>query len=86
MTLMLGLLLAMNALFLLLCSASILFPPYSTQLWFCSPFYLRYSLIEPWDSLSGYVHPGIAFLASQASDWAGAFWGSLSGLQLATSC
>ena len=35
--------------------------------------------IEPWDSLSGYVHPRIACLAFQASDWAGAFWTSLSG-------
>ena len=51
----------------------------SLQLGFCSPFYVGCSLIEPWDSLSGYVHPGIACLASQASDWAGAFWGSLSG-------
>ena len=36
-------------------------------------------LVEPWDSLSDYVHPGIACLAFQASDWVGAFWGSLSG-------
>ena len=33
----------------------------------------------PWDSLSGYVHHGIACLASQASDWAGALWDSLDG-------
>ena len=45
------------------------------------PFYLGYSPIEPWDSLSAYVHPGIACLASQASDWLGAFWASLSGFQ-----
>ena len=44
------------------------------------PFYLGYSPIELWDSLSAYVHPGIACLASQASDWLGAFWASLSGL------
>ena len=25
--------------------------------------------IELWDSMSAYVHPGIACLASQASDW-----------------
>ena len=31
--------------------------------------------IELWDSLSAYVHPGIACLASWASDWLGAFWG-----------
>ena len=42
------------------------------------PFYLRYSPIESWDSLSGYVHPGIACLAFWASDWPGAFWVSLS--------
>ena len=42
-------------------------------------FYSGCFLVEPWDSLSGYVHPGIACLAFQASDWVGAFWGSLSG-------
>ena len=45
------------------------------------PFYLGCSPIELWDSLSTYVHPGIACLASWASDWLGAFWASLSGLQ-----
>ena len=50
------------------------------------PLLSKCSLIEPWDSLSGYVHLGIACLASLASDWAGAFWGSLSDLWLATSC
>ena len=39
-----------------------------------APFYLGCFLIEPWDSLSGYVHSGIACLASWASDWAGAFF------------
>ena len=49
---------------------------------FCGfPFYLGYSPIELWDSLSAYVHHGIACLASQASDWPGAFWASLSGFQ-----
>ena len=43
-----------------------------------APFYLWYSPIESWDSLPGYVHPGIACLAFQASDWLGAFWASLS--------
>ena len=38
-----------------------------------------HSPIEVWDSLSGYVDPGIACLAFQASDWLGAFWASLSG-------
>ena len=41
--------------------------------------YLGYSLIELWDSLSVYAHPGIACLALQASDWLGAFWASLTG-------
>ena len=44
-----------------------------------SPFYLGYSPTELWDSLSGYVHPGISCLAFQASDWLGAFWASFSG-------
>ena len=56
------------------------------QMGIYSPFYLGCFLIEPWDSLSGHVHPGIACLASQASDWEGAFWGRLSGLWLATFC
>ena len=42
------------------------------------PCYLGYSPIESWDSLSGYMHPGIACLAFWASDWPGAFWASLS--------
>ena len=37
--------------------------------------------IELWDSLSTYVNPGIACLASQSSDWLGALWVSLSGIQ-----
>ena len=41
--------------------------------------YLGYSSIELWDSLSVYVHPGIACLAFWASVWLGAFWASLSG-------
>ena len=63
-------------------------PSISYVLLFCNsnnwgsaaPFYSGCFLIEPWDSLSDYVHPGIACLACQASNWAGAFWGSLSGL------
>ena len=47
-------------------------------LWF--PFLSRVFPIELWDSLSAYVHPGIACLASQASVWLGALWASLSGL------
>ena len=38
------------------------------------PFYLGYSPIVSWDSLSGNVDTGIACLAFQASDWPGAFW------------
>ena len=45
-------------------------------------FYLVCFPIEPWDSLSGYVHPGIACLAFRASDWLGAFWTSLSDYPL----
>ena len=41
------------------------------------PFYLGYSPIEFWDSLSGCVHPGIACLAFWVSDQPGAFWASL---------
>ena len=41
---------------------------------FCNPFHLGCSLFTPWDSLSDYVHPGIACLAFWASNWAGAFW------------
>ena len=46
------------------------------------PFYLGCSPIELWDSLSTYVHPGIACLASWSFDWLGALWASLSGVQL----
>ena len=42
-------------------------------------FYLGNSPIKLCDSLSGYVHPGIACLAFQASDCLGALWASLSG-------
>ena len=45
------------------------------------PLYLGYFPIEAWDSLSAYVHPEIACLASQASDWLGAFWASLFSFQ-----
>ena len=62
------------------CSSSLLLLP--SQLGFCSPFYPGCFLVEPWDSLSDYVHPGIACLAFWASDWAGAFWGSLSGFMI----
>ena len=55
--------------------------------WLITPWGLWLSLlskvfpIELWDSLSACAHPGIACLASWASDWLGAFWASLSGLQ-----
>ena len=45
-----------------------------------SLFYLVHVHIALWDSLSGLVHSGIACLASQAPDWAVAFWDGLSGL------
>ena len=52
----------------------------STYLGFCNfPFYLGYSPIELWDSLSAYVHLGIACMAFPASDWLGVFGASLSG-------
>ena len=57
---------------------SLSIPPWS-QVAVCRdspPFYLGYSPIELWDSLSGYAHPGIACLTFQASDWLGAFWAS----------
>ena len=60
-----------------LCPA--LLVPLSLFLFSVLLFYLVCFPTEPWDSLSGYVHPGIACLAFQASDWAGAFWTSLSG-------
>ena len=44
-------------------------------------FYLQYSPIELWDSLSAYAHSGIVCLASQSSDWLGALWARLSGFQ-----
>ena len=50
----------------------------SLPLRFCSLFYLGCSPIDFWNSLSGYVHPGIACLAFWVSDWPGAFWASLS--------
>ena len=34
----------------------------SPSLGFCSPFYSGCFLVEPWDSLSDYVYPGIACL------------------------
>ena len=45
------------------------------------PFIYGVPPIELWGSLSTYVHPGIACLASQSSDWLGALWASLSGIQ-----
>ena len=58
----------------------------SEDLGFCSPFYLGYFALCPGVACLGYVHHGIACLASQASDWASALWDSLSGLQWATLC
>ena len=42
------------------------------------PLLSGYSPIEFWDSLSGYMHPGIACLAFWASDWLGTFLATLS--------
>ena len=67
--------LSLSAVFLLLLFVSSLLCPLSPPLF----FYLVHFSLEPWDSLSGYVHSGIACLAFRASDWAGAFWTSLSG-------
>ena len=58
----------------------------SEDLGFCSPFYLGCFALHPGIACLGYVHHGIACLASQASDWASALWDSLSGLWLATHC
>ena len=52
----------------------------SEDLGFCSLFYPVHICTEPWDSLSGFVHSGIACLASQVPAWAAAFWDGLSGL------
>ena len=54
--------------------------------WALQPLLSGVFCIAPWDSFLGYVHHGIACLPSQASDWAGALWDSLSGLWLATHC
>ena len=58
----------------------------SEGLGFCSLFYLGCFALYPGIACLGYVHHGIACLAILASDWAGALWGSLSGLWLATHC
>ena len=52
----------------------------SKVLGFCSLFYSVPFCNVPWDSLAGLVPSGIACLASQAPDWAVAFWDGLSGL------
>ena len=52
----------------------------SEEFGFCSLFYSVHICTELWNSLSGFVHSGIACLASQAPDWAVAFWDGLSGL------
>ena len=72
-----------SPLFLALCFLLLLLPSLSLSLSLsllssAVPFYLGCFPTEPWDSLSGYVHPGIACLAFQASYWVGTFWTSLS--------
>ena len=52
----------------------------SLDLGFCSPFYLGCFALHPGIACLGYVHYGVACLASQASYWAGALWDVLSGL------
>ena len=52
----------------------------SQDLGFCNLFYPVHICIALWDSLSVLVHSGIGCLASQAPDWAVAFWDGLSGL------
>ena len=52
----------------------------SEDLGFCSLFYPVHSHDALWDSLSRPMHSGIVCLASQALDWAVAFWDDLSGL------
>ena len=50
------------------------------------PLLFRMFCIAHWDSLLGYVHCGIACLASQASYLSGALWDGLSGLWLVSLC
>ena len=52
----------------------------SEDLGFCSLLYSVHICTVLWDSLSGLVYSGLACLASQAPDWAVAFWDGLSGL------
>ena len=66
-----------------LCSASACGDSCTSPLFLGSvaPLLSRVFPIELWDSLSTYVHPGIACLASWGSDWLGTLWASLSGIQ-----
>ena len=55
----------------------------SEVLGFCSLFYLVPScMMHFWIACLGFMHSGIACLASQAPDWTVVFWHSLSGLCL----
>ena len=58
----------------------------SEGLGLCSLFYQGCFALHPWIACLGYVHHEITCLASQASDWASAFWNSLSDMWLATHC
>ena len=63
---------------LLFCSSAALL-----LLWaFAASFIQCMSALQARIALSVLVHSGTAYLASQACDWAAAFWDSLSGLQL----
>ena len=55
-------------------------PCLSEDLGFRSPFYLGYFALHPGIACLGYVHYGIACLASCTSDWAGVLWDGLFGL------
>ena len=56
------------------------------RIWGFAALLSRVFCIAPRDTCLDYVHHGIACLASQASNWAGALWDSLSDLWLATHC
>ena len=61
---------------------SLLLPPSLSPWGSAVPFYPECFPIEPWDSLSGSVHPWVACLAFQPSDLPGAFQTSLSDYPL----
>ena len=52
---------------------------YPWGLWI--PFYLGCPPLNSGIACLAYLNPGIAWIASQSSDWLGALWASLSGVQ-----